>query len=553
MIVMGAGIRIIPLGGFDKIGMNMTLVESSEAIVAVDCGISFPPNNMPGIATSVPDINYLRQNIDRFKGIVLTHGHQDHIGAIPYIAQELPVPIYGTPLTIGLVEESLKDFGIKGIKTRAIKPGSTMVIGDFKVEFIRTNHSIPDSAMLAFHTSEGLIIHTGDFKFDMSPIIGEPADMARLAALGAKGVLAVLSDSTNAMLRDTSKSERDVFKQLDWFFNFYGDRRIIISTFASNMERIQQILDLGRKYGRKVAMEGEVMLRVFSIARKLGYMDVPEDIIIEAGEIDSYKDEEIVFLTTGNHGEAVKSIASIASGDNPEIRIRKNDVVLFSSVAIQGDEVEFSKTLNSLEEQGAIVEFQDIHATGHACAEEIKLLYSLLRPRFVIPAHGEYRLRREAKRIAASIGIESSNILLARNGDVIELTDDSCRIVDRIPLREILIDGYEKSCIATSVLEERSQLSQSGVVIVEICLNKETGRYASGVKITSRGFVDMSVKPEIEVHLKEVISTEMSRLISQGVRDERAEKNIIKAAGDFLRDETGKDPIVVAMVTEVMI
>lgn len=550
---MGAGIRIIPLGGFDKIGMNMTLIESPEAIVAVDCGISFPPSNMPGIATSVPDINYLRQNIDRFKGIVLTHGHQDHIGAIPYIVKELSVPVYGTPLTIGLVEESLKDFGIKGVKTRAIKAGSTMVIGDFKVEFIRTNHSIPDSAMLAFYTSEGVIVHSGDFKFDMSPIIGEPADMARLSVLGSKGVLAVLSDSTNAMLKDTSKSERDVFKQLDWFFNFYVNRRLIISTFASNMERIQQILDLGKKYGRKVAMEGEVMLRVFSVARRLGYMDVPDDIIIDAGDIDHYRDEEVVFLTTGNHGEAVKSIASIAAGDNPEIRIRNNDVVLFSSVAIQGDEIEFNKTLNSLEEQGAVVEFQDIHATGHACAGEIKLLYTLLRPKFVIPAHGEYRLRREAKGIATSIGIDSASILMARNGDVIELTQDYCRIVDRIPLREILIDGYEKTCIAPSVLEERIQLSQSGVVIIETCINKDTGRYASGVKITSRGFMDLSVRPEIEEQLKEVVSAEMSRLISQGVRDERAENNIVKAAKDFLHDETGKDPIVVAMVTEVML
>ncbi len=550
---MGAGIRIIPLGGFDKIGMNMTLVESSEAIVAVDCGISFPPNNMPGIATSVPDINYLRQNIDRFKGIVLTHGHQDHIGAIPYIAKEFSVPIYGTPLTIGLVEESLKDFGIKGVKTRAIKSGSTMVIGDFKVEFIRTNHSIPDSVMLAFYTSEGIIVHTGDFKFDMSPIIGEPSDMARLSVLGSKGVLAVLSDSTNAMIKDASKSERDVYRQLDWFFKYYGCNRLIISTFASNMERIQQILDLCKKHGRKVAMEGEVMLRVFSIARRLGYMNVPEGIIIDVSDIDNHRDEEMVFLTTGNHGEAVKSIASIAAGDNPEIRIKDNDVVLFSSVAIQGDEIEFNKTLNSLEEQGAIVEFQDIHATGHACEKEIKLLYTLLKPKFVIPAHGEYRLRREAKGTASSVGFESSNILLARNGDVIEITADSCRIVDRIQLREILIDGYEKSSIAEAVLEERRQLSQSGVVIIEICLNKETGRYASCMKITSRGFIDMTVRPEIENRLKEVVSAEMARLIGQGVRDERAEKNIIEAARDFLHNETGKDPIVVAMVTEVML
>ena len=550
---MDEAIRIIPLGGFDKIGMNMTLIESAESIVAVDCGLSFPPNNLPGVAASAPDVTYLRQHADKFKGFVLTHGHLDHIGAIPYIAKEFSAPIYATPLTIGLVEEALKDFGVKGIKTKAIKAGSTIVIGDFKIEFIRTNHSIPDSVMLAFYTSQGVIVHTGDFKFDMSPVIGEPADLARLSVLGTKGVLAVLSDSTNSLLKDASKSERDVYNQLDWFFNYYEGSRLIIATFASNMERIQQILNLGKKYGRKVAMEGEVMLKVFSLAKKLGYIQVPEDVIIDAEEIDSYRDDEVVFLTTGKHGEAIRCISSIAAGENPCIKIRKNDTVLFSSVAIQGDEAEFNMTLNSLEEQGAVVEFQDIHATGHACEKELKLLYTLLRPRFVIPAHGEYRLRREAKKIATSVGVATEDVLLARNGDVIEISSDNCRVVDRLKLREILIDGYEKVGIAESVLQERRELSGSGVVVIEICIDKESGRYASGVRITSRGFIDMAVRPEIGERLKDVVTGEMSRLISQGVRDERAEKNIVQVAGDYIREATGKDPIVVALITEVMV
>ena len=453
-------VKIIPLGGFDKIGMNMTLIECGDSIVAVDCGMSFPPTNMPGISGTIPDVSYLKENSAKFKGIVLTHGHEDHIGAIPYIIRELPVPIYGTPLTITLVEEKLSDFGIKGVKTRAIQAGKTIVVGDFKVEFIKTNHSIPDSVMLAFYTPEGVIVSTGDFKFDMSPIIGEKADMQRLSALGAKEVLAVLSDSTNAMIKGMSKSEMDVYQQLDWFFSIYNKNRLIITTFASNMERIQQILNLGKKYNKKVAMEGEVMLRVFSAARKLGYMDIPEGVLIDAEDVGKYNGEEIVYLITGNHGESVQAISRIAAGEHSEIRIKKDDVVLFSSVAIQGDEAEFNRTLNMLEERGAIVEFGDIHATGHACAGELKLLYSLLQPKFIIPAHGEYRYRREAKKVACGVGISSGNVLLVRNGDVIELTADSCKVTGRIALEEVLIDGYEKSSVAHEILKERQKLSE---------------------------------------------------------------------------------------------
>ena len=546
-------VKIIPLGGFDKIGMNMTLIECGDSIVAVDCGMSFPPSNMPGISGTIPDVSYLKENSARFKGIVLTHGHEDHIGAIPYIIRELPVPIYGTPLTITLVEEKLADFGIKGVKTRAIQPGKTIVVGEFKVEFIKTNHSIPDSVMLAFYTPEGVIVSTGDFKFDMSPIIGEKADMQRLSALGAKEVLAVLSDSTNAMIKGMSKSEMDVYQQLDWFFSIYNKNRLIITTFASNMERIQQILNLGKKYNKKVAMEGEVMLRVFSAARKLGYMDIPEGVLIDAEDVGKYNGEEIVYLITGNHGESVQAISRIAAGEHPEIRIKKDDVVLFSSVAIQGDEAEFNRTLNMLEERGAIVEFGDIHATGHACAGELKLLFSLLQPKFVIPAHGEYRYRREAKKVACGVGISSGNVLLVRNGDVIELTADSCKVIGRIALEEVLIDGYEKSSIAHEILEERQKLSESGIVVVEICIDKKSGRYASGVNVSSKGFVGLGKNPELKRRIQDVALSELSRFVNQGVRDERAERGVGEAVRALISDETGKDPIVVALLTEVML
>ncbi len=550
---MSDSIKIIPLGGFDKIGMNMTLIESEDSIIAVDCGMSFPPDNMPGVAAMIPDVSYIKQNIDRFKGIVLTHGHEDHIGALPYIIGELKVPVYGTPLTIAMVEKKLSDFGIRGIKTRAIKCGNTMVAGSFKVEFIRINHSIPDSAMLAIYTSQGVIINTGDFKLDMTPVVGEIADISRISALGAKGVLAVLSDSTNSMMEGFSKSELHVYKQLDTFFNMFRKNRLIIITFATNMDRIQLIFNLAQKYGRKIALEGDLMLDVLAAARRLGYVDVPEDLLVDSDRLDEYKPEEIIFLTTGNHGESVQCISEIAAGSHPRISIKENDVVLFSSIAIHGSEVEFNRTLNSLEKQGARVEFQDLHATGHACAEELRLLYTILHPKFVIPAHGEYRYRREAKRIATEVGIAADNIFLIDNGEILELDAGSCRMAGKISLNQILIDGTERSRIDTSLIRDREQLSKSGVVIIEICIDKKTGRLASGLKITSRGFLDEKNFRELSEELGSVVTKEIARFIGQGVLDERIQRGVGETAEEFIFSKSGKNPVVVVLATEVML
>jgi ribonuclease J len=501
----------------------------------------------------IPDVTYIKQNIDRFKGIVLTHGHEDHIGALPYILGDLKAPVYGSPLTIAMVEKKLADFGIRGIKTRTIKFGNTMVAGSFKVEFIRTNHSIPDSAMLAIYTSQGVIINTGDFKLDMTPVVGELADISRISALGAKGVLAVLSDSTNAMMEGFSKSELHVYKQLDTFFNMFRKNRLIIITFATNMDRIQQIFNLARKYDRKIALEGELMLDVLSAARKLGYVDVPEDLLVDSDRLNEYRSEEIIFLTTGNHGESVQCISEIAEGSHPRISIKENDVVLFSSIAIHGNEVEFNRTLNILEEQGARVEFQDLHATGHACSEEIRLLYTILHPRFVIPAHGEYRYRREAKRIATEVGILPENVFLIDNGEVLEIGPEGCSVSDKISLNEILVDGTEKTRIDTSLIRDREQLSKSGVVIIEICIDKKTGRLASGLKITSRGFLDEKNFRKLTEELDGVVIKEIARFIGQGVRDERIQRGIGDAAEEFILNKSGKCPVVVVFVTEVML
>ena len=550
---MEDSIKIIPLGGFDKIGMNITLIESSDSIIAIDCGMSFPPDNLPGVAAIIPDVSYLSENRDKFKGIVLTHGHEDHIGALPYVFDGINVPVYGTPLTIAMVEKKFRDFGIKKVKTKAIKFGSTIVVGDFKIEFIRGNHSIPDSAMLAVYTSQGIIFNTGDFKFDMSPVMSKTADLARLTAIGTKGVLAVLSDSTNAMQSGFSRSERYVNDQLDRFFNMYRKNRLIIVTFATNMERVQQIINLALKYGRKIALEGDLLLDVFSAARKLGYINIPDNMLVENDMLDKCKDEELIFLTTGNHGESVKCISEIAAGNNPVIRIKKNDVVLFSSVTIHGSELEFSHTINSLEEQGARIEFQDLHATGHACAEELKLLFTMLHPRFVIPAHGEYRYRREAKRIAMEVGISSDDVFLIKNGDIIELKEDKCEIVGKIPLNEILIDGREKSKIDNLVIRDRMRLSESGVVIIEICIDKKTGRCVSDLNIRCRGFLDEEKFSEISDELKDLSMKEISRFLGQGVRDERISNGITALAENFIKEKCEKTPIVIAFVTNVML
>jgi ribonuclease J len=546
-------VKIIPLGGFDKIGMNMTLIEYEDSIIAIDCGTSFPPGNLPGIAASVPDVSYIKKNLDKFKGIILTHGHEDHIGAIPYIIKEIKAPIYGTPLTIALVENKLKNHGLKGITTKAIKMGSTIVVGGFKIEFIRANHSIPDSAMLAISTPEGTIVNTGDFKFDMSCVNGEMTDINRLTVLGSKGVLAVISDSTNAIREGISKSEHDVIHQLDYFLNIYKKNRLIITSFASNMYRIQQILNLGKKYNRKIALDGTVMLDIFSITKKLKYIEVPEDILIDASEIDKYPDEELIILTTGNHGEAVQCISGIISGMHPYIKIRENDAVLFSSIPIRENEIEFSRLLNKLEENGVSIEFEDIHATGHACAEELKLLYTMLRPKFVIPAHGEYRYRRAARNIARSIGILPSNILMIQSGDIVEMTSDSYSVKDRINLNEILIDGYEKSEVDPVILQNRKQMHESGVVIMEMCIDKKSGRYASKLKITSRGFAVESKSKNLYDKLEELFYKELSRFVNQGVLDERAGRGICAATEEFIRNEIGKTPIVIVNLIDVMV
>ncbi len=550
---MSDKVKIIPLGGFDKIGMNMTIIEYKESMIAIDCGTSFPPNNMPGIDTSIPDVTYIINNIDKLKGIVVTHGHEDHIGAIPYIISKLNVPVYGTPLTILLVENKLKDLNIKKVKTKVVKQGNTITLGDFRIEFIKTNHSIPDAVMLSVTTPVGTIINTGDFKMDLTPINGDSIDLKRLSSIGSKGVLAVMADSTNALIEGYSPSETTVSKTLDHMFNTYKNHRLIIATFASNMDRVQQIIELANKFERKVIIQGTAMIEIFTAAEKLGYIHFPEDVLISPQEASNYPDNKLVFLTTGNHGEPITCLAQIAEGTHENIKIKKGDTILFSSIPIQGSEQNFSQTMNLLEEQGATIVFQDIHATGHACAEELKLLYTLLNPKFVIPAHGQYRFRKASAILAQDVGIPQENTFLIKNGDILELDNNSCNISGSIELNEILVDGLGIGDIGGKILKERRILADSGIVVVQICFDHKSGRLVSTPSVITKGFISNSYNSPIIKELQELVSSKIAFLINQNIRDERFTTLIKSDLEKYIWKNIMRKPLVVVNVIEVMI
>ncbi len=550
---MNNKLKIIPLGGFDKIGMNMTIIEYENTMVVIDCGTSFPPNNMPGIDTSIPDISYIQDNLDKLKGIILTHGHEDHIGAIPYIISKLGVPIYGTPLTILLVENKLKDLNIKKAKTKVVRQGNTITLGIFRIEFIKTNHSIPDAVMLAIYTPVGTIINTGDFKIDLTPINGDSIDLKRLSAIGSKGVLAVMADSTNALINGYSPSETIVSNTLDHMFNNYKNSRLIIATFASNMDRVQQIIELANKYNRKVVLQGKAMLEIFTAAEKLGYISFPEHVLINAKEACNYPDDELVFLITGNHGEPISCLSQIAEGTHENISIKKGDTILFSSIPIQGSEQNFAHTMNTLEELGAAIVFQDIHATGHACAEELKLIYTLLNPKFVIPAHGQYRFRKASANIAISVGVLPENTFLIKNGDILELDENRCSITGTLSLKEILVDGLGIGDVGGLILKERRILSQSGIVMIQLCFDHKSRRLVADPSIITKGFISNAKQSELIDELKNITVLEIGRLINQGIRDERFSNSIRTCIEKHIWKKIMRKPLVVVNVIEVMI
>ena len=434
-------VKIIPLGGLEQIGMNMTAFEYEDSIIVVDCGLAFPGDDMLGIDLVIPDVTYLKNNLDKVKGFVITHGHEDHIGALPYVLKDVPAPVYGTKLTIGLIENKLKEHNMmKTVRRKVVRHGQSINLGCFRIEFVKTNHSIADASALAIFTPAGIIVHTGDFKIDYTPVFGEPADLQRFAELGKKGVLALMCDSTNAIRPGFTMSERTVGRTFDSIFAEHKNNRIIVATFASNVDRVQQIISSAYKYGRKVVVEGRSMVNVIGTASELGYINIPENTLIDIEQLKNYNKEDTVLITTGSQGESMAALSRMAASLHKKVSIMPGDVVILSSTPIPGNEKAVSKVINELSMQGAEVITQDTHVSGHACQEEIKLMYSLIRPKFSIPVHGEYRHLMAQKGLAESMGIPKENVIIMSSGDVVEINADGYKVTDHVPAVRILLD-----------------------------------------------------------------------------------------------------------------
>ncbi len=464
-------LKIIPLGGLEQIGMNITAFEYEDSIIVVDCGLSFPEDDMFGVDLVIPDVTYLKDNIDKVKGFFITHGHEDHIGAIPYILKEVNVPIYATKLTIAIIEHKLEEHNmLKKVKRKVVKYGQHINLGCFRVEFIRTNHSIQDAAALAIYSPAGTVVHTGDFKVDYTPVYGDAIDLQRFGEIGKKGVLALMCDSTNAERPGFTMSERTVGKTFDNIFADHKNTRIIIATFASNVDRVQQIMNSANKYGRKVVIEGRSMVNIITIASELGYLTIPEQTLIDIEQLKNYPDEQTVIITTGSQGESMAALSRMASGMHRKITIKPKDTIIFSSNPIPGNEKAVSGVINELTMKGAEVIFQDVHVSGHACQEDIKLIYSLVKPKYAIPVHGEYRHLKANAGIAKMLGIPKENIFILKSGNVLELSDKEAKVVDNVHTGEILVDGLGVGDVGNIVLRDRQHFAEDGIMIVVLPL-----------------------------------------------------------------------------------
>lgn len=548
-----AKVKIIPLGGLEQIGMNITAIECNDSIIVVDCGLAFPSDDMLGIDLCIPDVTYLKQNIDKVKGFVITHGHEDHIGALPYILQQINVPVYGTKLTIALIENKLKEHNLlKSTKRKVVKHGQSINLGCFRIEFVKTNHSIADASALAIFTPAGIILHTGDFKIDYTPVFGEPADLQRFAELGKKGVLALLCESTNAIRPGFTPSERTVGKTFDAIFSEHKNNRIIVATFASNVDRVQQIVNSAYKYDRKVVIEGRSMVNVIGTASELGYIKIPEGTLIDIDHLKNYPDEKTVLITTGSQGEAMAALSRMASGAHRKISIKPKDVVILSSTPIPGNEKAVSRVINELSVRGAEVIFQDTHVSGHACQEEIKLLYSLTHPKYALPIHGEYRHRMAQKGLAESMGIPKENILLMSSGDVVEVSQDQCKIVDHVQAGAILVDGLGVGDVGNIVLRDRQNLAQNGIIIVVLTLEKFSNQLLAGPDLVSRGFVYVRESEDLMEEARQVVQDAVQDCLERHVNDWGKIKNIIRdSLSDFLWKKMKRNPMILPIIMEV--
>lgn len=552
-IEIGMGLKIIPLGGLEQIGMNITAFEYEDSIIVVDCGLSFPGDDMLGIDLVIPDVSYLKQNIDRVKGFVITHGHEDHIGALPYVLKEINVPVYATKLTMGLIENKLKEHVMpKPVKRKVVKYEQSINLGCFRVEFIRTNHSISDAAALAIFSPVGTVVHTGDFKVDFTPVSGETIDLERFGELGKKGVLALMADSTNVQKPGYTMSEQTVGKVFDTIFAENEKSRIIVATFASNVDRVQQIINSAEKYGRKVVVEGRSMVNVISTATELGYLNVPNNIMIEMEQMQNYPPEKLVLITTGSQGEAMAALSRMAANIHRKVSIMPGDTVIFSSRPIPGNEKSVSKVINELAEKGAKVIVQDTHVSGHASQEEIKLIYSLVKPQYAIPVHGEYQHLKAHAELAQQMGIPKENTIILSSGDVLDLCEDHAVLIGKVQAQGIMVDGLGVGDVGNIVLRDRQYLSENGLIIIVLTLEKYTNQLLAGPDIVSRGFVYVRESEYLMDEAREVVYSALERCLDNHVTDWTKIKTEIKdSLSDYLWKKMKRNPMILPIIMEV--
>lgn len=548
-----SGLKVIPLGGLEQIGMNITAFEYEDSIIVVDCGLAFPADDMLGIDLVIPDITYLKEKADKVKGFVITHGHEDHIGALPYILKELCVPIYATRLTMGIIENKLKEHGLdKNTKRKVVKFGQSINLGQLRVEFIKTNHSIVDAAALAIYSPAGTVVHTGDFKVDYTPVYGDAIDLQRFAEIGKKGVLALMCDSTNAERPGFTQSERTVGKTFDTLFEEHKNSRIFVATFASNVDRVQQIINTAYKFGRKVVVEGRSMVNIIETASNLGCINIPDNTLIEIEQLKNYPDEQQVIITTGSQGESMAALSRMASNMHRKITIGHGDTVIFSSSPIPGNEKAVTRVINELLRKGADVIFQDTHVSGHACQEEIKLIYTLVRPRYAIPVHGEYKHLKAQAKIAQSLGMDKEDIFILSSGDVLELSEESAEIIGKVPVGGILVDGLGVGDVGNVVLRDRQHLAEDGILIVVMSLDGYTGQLVAGPDIVSRGFVYVRESDELMEEARVVVDEAVNHCLDRGITDWGKLKNTTKdALGEYVWKKTKRRPMILPIIMEV--
>ncbi len=546
-------LKIIPLGGLEQIGMNITAFEYEDSILVVDCGLSFPADDMYGIDLVIPDVTYLLDNIDKVKGFVITHGHEDHIGALPYVLKQMNIPVYATRLTMGIIENKLKEHNlINNTKRKVVKFGQSINLGNFRIEFIKTNHSIVDAAALAIYSPAGVVVHTGDFKVDYTPVFGDAIDLQRFAELGKKGVLALMCDSTNAERPGFTPSEKTLTKTFDTIFNEHKNTRIIIATFASNVDRVQQIINSAYKYDRKVVVEGRSMVNIIETASNLECLNIPENTLITIDELKNYPDEKTVIITTGSQGESMAALSRMALNMHRKISIGPGDTIIFSSSPIPGNEKAVTKIINELQRKGAEVIFQDAHVSGHACQEEIKLIYTLVKPKFAIPVHGEYKHMKAQAKLAQDLGIDKENIFIMSSGDVLELNEEEAKITGKVPVGDILVDGLGVGDVGNIVLRDRQHLAEDGIMIVVLALDQYSNFLVSGPDIVSRGFVYVKESDELMEEARELMAGVIENCLDRGISDWGKIKNSIKdSLGDYVWKKTTRRPMILPIILEV--